>query len=242
MTKPALYHGTPMQKGTDDSQNYTKSIEGAMEPRKSHPGSEAWVFATPDPLVAMAYSLKPPLSDQSRAQVFSLLVGNNAPPILVFGGENVAKKFALHPLGMVFELDNSSFKPMSENQKTCEWISTDPVTRIDLRSVVTIEQAMKYGIQIMLFEGDYDQYESQQQKMRTNGESQMERVKKMVQSGALQHLNRDRDLNCFDFESGQLQNSEFLRNPELVFASKSPAPTSVTRLAATGLIQSSTQR
>lgn len=234
MVKPILYHGTLMQKGAD-SQNYTKSIEGAMEPRKSHPGSEAWVFATPDHLVAVAYALKPPISDQSCAQIFSLSVGNGMPPILVFGGDDVAKKFALHPLGMVFELDNSSFKPMSENQKTCEWVSTDPVKNIDLKSVITTENAMTFGVQVMLFEGDYDEYESELRKVRNNGESQIEVVKKMVQNGTMQHLNRDRNLNYLNFESGQLQHAEFLNNPELVFASKSPVPTGATKFSGLGL-------
>lgn len=224
MSKPLLYHGTPVSAITK------------LTPVESHPGSEPLVFATPDLLCAIAYSLKPNSTKEmveahqkgielSHAQLYDLKIytGENIPPFMVFCAKgNAEDKFKSHVQGNILSVCNDDFQPMNSQAKTCEWCSDQEVD-VDSSFSITANEAMKYGVQIFLSNDPelFMQKQAEASKRLREGNFDMVKFwsdfyKNGVAEGWLIHQNKVLELNPISFENGNLPNDSFVKSPSSI--------------------------
>lgn len=234
MTKPTLYHGTAAAR--DENGNYTV-FPNELTPRRQKTclGEEGdFVFAAPNYLGAISYALKTRSDDRSVAQAYYTHFINGI-PIIVIGSNSgdfmdqngkptqskspVDRKFLTHPLGAVFKVDNSTFEPVvnRDGEQTGEWISQAP-TKIELMEIITVEEAMKKGVQILLVQNDRDFHEAKMLN-RKNGADEISFLLKQIELGGVRHVNVEKDLNPIDYKTGKLANMQFVgASPESVEA------------------------
>lgn len=203
---PPLFHGTPF--------DCTQFLN--LPQKESHPGSGRVIFATPDVMCALAYSLKAPYKSQEKAQMYGLRIftGEKKPPIAILGTSDgdIEKKFANLGNGFLLEVENKNFVPFDHNVKTCEWKSYQPA-EIKLKHQISSKDAMRFGVQIFLIK-DLNKYNSASPRERNN-------LKDAVEQGILMHVNQEIKLNPMNLENSELEDKRFIDNPDLIFTSLS---------------------
>ena len=208
---PKLFHGTP----SDISQ----SLE--LPQQESHPGSGRVIFATPDIMCAIAYSLKAEYSRNDKAQMHGLTIhtGEKKPPIAVFGTTegNITEKFENIGGGFLLEIENKNFIPFDPNAETCEWKSTQPA-QIKSKHQISSDDAMKFGVQVFLIK-DAEAYYNASRDERNN-------LKNAVEKGLLIHVNREKGLNPLNLENDLLEDRSFIDSPNLILNPPSLEPES----------------
>jgi hypothetical protein len=211
---PKLFHGTP----SDISQ----SLE--LPQQESHSGSDLVIFATPDIMCAIAYSLKAERGRDDKAQmaVLRIYTGEKKPPIAIFGTTegNITEKFENIGGGFLLEIENKDFIPFDPNAETCEWKSTQPA-QIKSKHQISSDDAMRFGVQVFLIK-DAEAYENASPEERSNRSN----LKNAVEKGWLIHVNREKGLNPLNLENDLLEDRSFIDNPNLILNSPSLEPES----------------
>ena len=138
---PKLFHGTPS--------DIPQSLELPQE--ESHAGSGRVIFATPDIMCAIAYSLKAARGRDDKAQMAGLTIytGEKKPPIAIFGTTegDIEEKFKNLGDGFLLEIENKDFIPFDSNAVTCEWKSTHPA-QIESKHHISSDDATRFGVQV----------------------------------------------------------------------------------------------
>ncbi len=228
---PKLYHGSP-----------TSSI-ATLTPCESHIGSASQIFATPDIICAIAYSLKPNSTQElikahqegvelPHAQLYDLKIYTNeeCPPMMVFCHSDVENRFKNHPQGNVYSLDNANFKPMKPNVETCEYVS-DSEANVLSSLKLSVEDAMKFGVQIFLCNQPQlflEKLEEAQKSFRKSKESPGDFwnnfYKTEVEQGFFIHYNAVENINPIDLGTNKLADESYVKNPSLIEQKLMPAP------------------
>lgn len=228
---PKLYHGSP-----------TSSV-ATLNPCESHIGSASQVFATPDIICAIAYSLKPNSTKESikahqagvelpHAQLYDLKIytNENRAPMMVFCHSDVEGRFKAHPEGNVYLLDDANFKPMKPNEETCEYVSACEAKVLSSLKL-SVEDAMKYGVQIFLCSEPQlflEKQEKAQIALRQSKESPSEFwnnfYKTEVEQGVLIHHNAVTNINPIDLATNKLPDESYIKNPDLIEQKLTPIP------------------
>ncbi len=210
-SKPKLFHGTPL--------NISNSLE--LPEKESHPGSGRVIFATPDIMCAIAYSLKAEYSGNDKAQMDGLKIftGEKKPPIAIFATRegDIVEKFEKLGCGFLLEIENKDFIPFDPNAETCEWKSEQPA-QIKSKHQISSNDAMKFGVQVFLIKNTEAYYAASRDERSD--------LKNAVEKGLLIHLNREKDLNPLNLENNLLEDRSFIDNPNSILEPPSLTPKS----------------
>lgn len=234
--KPILYHGTAA--ASDHGVYSSFPPELTPRPQKTFLGDDGkFVFATPNFLKAVAYSLKARIDDRSVAQAYFTLSINGIPIMILGIGRNtkdfaqsipeIDRKFLLHPIGAVFQVSNDDFRPIlrKNGSESGEWVS-EKSAKIELAEIITAEEAMKKGVQILLVEKEkcYQEEEfkfNDSKNSDTASNHRTERLKffkRLIEFGILKHVNAEKNINPINYDTGKLEDMSYVEGTKRILA------------------------